>query len=233
MHNISRSVTKKDHEPKMSGRSVYVGDVDMHGCLFGKLLRSKYARAKVLGVRLPELPEGYTYVDRTDVPGDNNVNIVMDDTPVFARETVEYVGEPIGMVCGPDEGVCQDIVDRIEVDYEELEPMLDLRKADEVFFNYEYGKGDLDAAFAGADKVYDEEFQTGYQEQAYLETQGMMAVPEEGGRMFVHGSMQCAYYVHGAVMRVLNCASAARRPSPPSWHARWPLQPTSARSPSA
>lgn len=208
MQNISRSVTKKDHEPKMSGRSVYVGDVDMHGCLYGKFLRSKYARAKVLGVKLPELPEGYVYVDRTDVPGDNNVNIVMDDTPVFARETVEYIGEPIGMVCGPDEGTCQEIVDRCEVDYEELEPMLDLRKANEVFFNYEYGKGDIDAAFAQADKVYDEEFETGYQEQAYLETQGMMAVPEEGGRMFVHGSMQCAYYVHGAVMRVLNCGPA-------------------------
>ena len=208
MQNISRSVTKKDHEPKMSGRSVYVGDVDMHGCLYGKFLRSKYARAKVLGVKLPELPEGYVYVDRTDVPGDNNVNIVMDDTPVFARETVEYIGEPIGMVCGPDEDTCQEIVDRCEVDYEELEPMLDLRKANEVFFNYEYGKGDIDAAFAQADKVYDEEFETGYQEQAYLETQGMMAVPEEGGRMFVHGSMQCAYYVHGAVMRVLNCGPA-------------------------
>lgn len=50
------------------------------------------------------LPDGYYYVDRTDVPGENNVNIVMDDTPVYARETVEYIGESIGMVCGPDDG---------------------------------------------------------------------------------------------------------------------------------
>ena len=142
------------------------------------------------------------------MPGDNNVNIVMDDTPVYARETVEYIGEPIGMVCGPDETVCEDILSRIEVEYEELEPMLDLRKADEVFFNYEYEKGDIDRAFAEADKVYTEEFETGYQDQTYLETQGMMAEPEEGGRMFVHGSMQCAYYVHGAVMRALNCGPA-------------------------
>lgn len=55
---------------------------------------------------------------------------------------------------------------------------------------------------------YTEEFETGYQDQTYLETQGMMAEPEEGGRMFVHGSMQCAYYVHGAVMRALNCGPA-------------------------
>ena len=93
MHNISRSVVKKDHAPKMEGRSVYVCDIDKHGILCGKMLRSKYARAKLLSVKVPELPDGYFYVDKNDVPGDNNVNIVMDDTPVYARETVEYIGE--------------------------------------------------------------------------------------------------------------------------------------------
>lgn len=208
MENISRSVVKKDHAPKMSGKSIYVCDVDKHGVLCGKLLRSKLARAKLLEVKVPELPDGYYYVDRKDIPGDNNVNMVLDDCPVFARETVEYIGEPIGMVCGPDESVCEELVSKIEVVYEELEPVLDLRTAEEVFFNYEYGKGDLDEAFAQADKVYIEEFETGYQDQTYLETQGMMAEPEEGGRMFVHGSLQCPYYVHGAVMRVLNCGPA-------------------------
>lgn len=38
-----------------------------------------------------------------------------------------------------------------------------------------------------------------------MEPQGMMAEPEAGGKMFVHGSLQCAYYVHGAVMRALGC----------------------------
>ncbi len=208
MKTISRSVVKKDHAPKMSGQSMYVCDIDKHGVLCGKLLRSKLARAKLLEVKVPELPDGYYYIDRNDVPGDNNVNIVMDDTPVFARETVEYIGEPIGMVCGPDEAVCEELLTKFEVVYEELEPMLDLRKAEEVFFNYEYGKGDIDEAFAQADKIYEEEFETGYQDQTYLETQGMMAEPEEGGRMYVHGSMQCAYYVHGAVMRALNAGPA-------------------------
>ena len=133
------------------------------------------------------------------------MNIVMDDTPVYARETVEYIGEPIGMVVGPVESVVDRILDEIQVSYEELEPVLDLRKADTVFFDYEYGKGDMEKAFAEADKVYEEEFITGYQDQTYLETQGMMAEPEESGTMFIHGSLQCAYYVHGAIMRALGC----------------------------
>ena len=204
MEKISQSVVKKDHLPKITGRSRYVGDY-VGNILTGKMLRSSYARAKVLSVKVPELPEGYFYVDRNDVPGDNNVNIVLDDTPVYAREIVEYVGEPIAMVCGPDPKVVDQILDAIEVEYEELEPVLDLRKATEAHFDYEYGKGDLEKAYAEADKVYVEEFETGYQDQAYIECQGMMAEPEENGRMFVHGSMQCAYYVHGAVMRALGC----------------------------
>jgi CO/xanthine dehydrogenase Mo-binding subunit len=163
------------------------------------------ARAKIRSVRLPELPQGCFYVDARDVPGDNNVNIVLDDTPVFAPGTVEYIGDPIGMVCAPDEKTAAALLEQIQVEYEELEPVLDLRRATEAFFDYHFGHGDVDAAFAQADKVYEEEFETGYQEQAYLETQGMMAVPEEGGRMFVHGSLQCAYYVQGAVIRALGC----------------------------
>ncbi|MPM29607.1 putative xanthine dehydrogenase subunit D [bioreactor metagenome] len=205
MEKISQSVVKKDHEPKMSGRSLYVGDYPNDGILTGKFLRSKLARARLLGVELPTLPEGYYYVDKNDVPGDNNVNIVLDDTPVFARDTVEYIGEPIGMVVGPEEKVVDRLLSEIRVSYEELEPVLDLRRAETVFFNYEYGKGNLEKAFAEADKVYEEEFSTGYQDQTYLETQGIMAEPEENGHIYVHGSMQCAYYVHGAVMRALGC----------------------------
>lgn len=102
MKEISCPVIKKDHGDKVSGRSLYVGDYDGEGVLTGKLLHAKVAHAKIVEVILPELPQGYLYVDRNDVPGDNNVNIVKDDTPVYARETVEYIGEPIGMVVGPD-----------------------------------------------------------------------------------------------------------------------------------
>ena len=207
MKEICKSIKKKDHDPKIEGRSVYVSDYvaskDGRAILCGKLLHSTLAKARVLSVKLPELPEGYLYVDASDIPGDNNVNIVLDDTPVFCRDTVEYIGEPIGMVVGPDEKAVEKLLSQIEVEYEELEPVLDIRTADEYFFNYEFGHGDVEKAFAEADKVYEEEFITGYQDQTYLEPQGMMAEPEADGRMYVHGSLQCAYYVHGAVARVM------------------------------
>ena len=205
MEPISKSVVRKDHEPKMSGRSLYVGDYGNEGVLTGKFLRAKAARARILSVKVPELPPGYFYIDRRDVPGVNKVHIVMDDTPVFAGDVTEYIGEPIAMVAGPDPKKVDELLAAIQVDWEELEPVLDIRKSDTVFFDYEYGKGNLEEAFAQADKVYEEEFSTGYQDQTYLETQAMMAEPEEDGRMFVHGSLQCAYYVHTALMQALGC----------------------------
>ncbi len=207
MEKISTSVVKKDHSPKMEGRSLYVSDYNTAGdgspILVGKILHATVARAKILSVHVPELKTGYFYVDAKDIPGDNNVNIVLDDMPVYCRDTVEYIGEAIGMVVGPDEKEVERIRSEIRVDYGELEPVLDLRTAKEAFFNYEYGHGDVEKAFAEADHVYEEEFETGYQEQTYLETQGMMAEPEATA-MYVHGSMQCVYYVQGAVKRVLN-----------------------------
>lgn len=203
MENISRPVVKKDHEAKMSGRAVYVCDYPDEGLLTGKLVRSSRPKAKILEVRVPTLPEGYAWIDRTCVPGENRVQIVKDDTPVFANEVVEFIGETIGMVVGPDPAKVAELASQVDVAYEDLEPCLDVLESDVAFFEYEFGHGDLDAAFADADKVYQETFRTGAQEQAYLETQAMVAEPEESGRMFVHGSMQCAYYVHGAVMKAL------------------------------
>lgn len=205
MEPISKSVVRKDHAPKITGTSIYVDDYANTGVLTGRFLRSKTARARIVSVTVPELPPGYFYVDKDDVPGVNKVHIVMDDTPVFAQDTVEYIGEPIAMVVGPDVRQVEAILAGIRVEYEELEPVLDLRRADTVFFDYEYGRGDLEKAFAEADQVFTEEFSTGYQDQTYLETQGMMAEPEPDGRLFVHGSLQCVYYVHTALMQALGC----------------------------
>ncbi len=161
MKEISRSVVKKDHQIKTNGSAKYVGDFPHKDMLHGKLVRSPYARARILDIKTPPLPEGYFTVDHRDVPGVNEVHIVKDDTPVFAQATVEYVGDPVLMVVGPDEGEVERIAGEIEVVYEELPAVLDVRKADTVFFDYHFGRGDVDKAFAEADRVFEEEFQTG------------------------------------------------------------------------
>ena len=200
--DIKDSVVKIDHASKVRGEAVYVADHPVDDMLSGRVLRSKKPRARILGVKLPDMPEGYLYIDKDDVPGKNQVHIVLDDTPVFAEDTVEFVGDPIGMIVGPDEDEVGRLLERTEVEYEELVPVLRLEDADTVFFDYGYKKGDAVKAFARADHIIEEEFRTGFQEHVYLETNGMIARPY-ADRMVVHGSLQCPYYVHRAVTEAL------------------------------
>jgi CO/xanthine dehydrogenase Mo-binding subunit len=169
--------------------------------LFGRILRSTIAKGVVKDIRLPELPEGCMYVDSNDIPGVNEVHMIQDDTPVFTFN-VEYIGEPIGMLFGPDESEVEKLLHKIEVKYEELEPVFDVRKSNDVFFEYTIEKGDAEKAFKEADNVYEGTFETGLQEHMYLETNGMIAEYKDG-KMFIHGSLQCPYYVHTAVVRAL------------------------------
>ena len=160
MEAISKSVRKKDHDDKMGGYSLYVADYPSEGVLCGKMLRSQKARAALLGVEVPSLPEGYFYVDARDVPGDNQVHIVLDDTPVYAADTVEYIGEPIAMICGPDEETVRRLRDECRVLYGEQKPVTDFKDAKESFFEYHFGR--LSRTFEGFRHLEQVEFAQGF-----------------------------------------------------------------------
>ncbi len=204
MREISQSVIKKDHGDKISGKALYVDDIKPEGLLHGRILHAEKPCAEIAAIRLPELPGGYCIVDRNDVPGENRVSIVDNDTPVFAEGRVNYVGEPILMVVGPDPDTVERILREIKIDYREETPVLDPLSSDTVFYEYGYTKGDPELAFREADRVIEEEFETGYQEQAYLEPQGMIAWVENE-KTVICGSLQCPYYVFGAVQKMLGC----------------------------
>lgn len=199
---IGNSVKKKDHDAKISGQASYVDDIVMEGMLYGKMLRSTKARARIKNIVLPKISDDYFIIDKDDVTGENKIHVVLEDMPVFPEDTVEYIGDPILMVAGPDRKEIARILSEIVVDYEELEPVFDVQKSEISFFHHNYEKGDMNHAFEEADRIITETFETGQQEQAYLETNGLIAYPQDG-RIVVRGSMQCPYYVIGAVSKAL------------------------------
>ena len=202
MKSISKSIPKIDHLEKISGNAKYVADLPTKDVYFGKLVRSSVAKAKLKGIQLPILPEEYFFYGAPDVPGINNVDIIFDDTPVFAGDIVEYIGDPIGVLVGPCERTVHQLVKEVKVDYELLEPVFDPKESDTTFFYVNINKGNVEEVFATADKVYKEHFSTGLQEQAYLETNGVIASYEDG-KITIRASLQCPYYIHGAVAKVI------------------------------
>ncbi len=195
MENIGKSVVKMDHKVKTTGAAKYIADLPTDGVLHGKFLRSSVSHARIKNITLPELPEGYMIVDKDDVTGENVVGIGLRDMPVFAVEKVEYIGDPILMVVGPDEHKVEEIVAEIIVDYDELPAEFDATKSTNAFYEYQYEKGDVDAAFNNADSIFEEVLYSGYQEHMYLETNGIIADYHDG-KMTIRGSMQCPYYIY-------------------------------------
>jgi CO/xanthine dehydrogenase Mo-binding subunit len=90
----------------------------------------------------------------------------------------------------------------VDINYKKLRPVFDPRKSKKIFKKIDIVKGDAARAMRGADRVVEGEYTTGHQEQLYIETNGVIAVPERGG-VTIYGSMQCPYYVHKALCVLL------------------------------
>lgn len=199
MKDISIPIKKVDGYEKMSGGATYVADIKMDGMLYAMTKRSTIARGQIKDVFVPDLPKGYYIVDHHDVPGKNVVKVIFDDWPVFTDGRVSYIGEPILLVIGPDKNLVSRIVDQIKIDYLEEEPVFEWKDS---VIHYAFDKGRGDAVFEAADRVIKEVYETGYQEQAYIETQGFIGYPE-GEKVTLIGSIQCPYYVKNAVIQAL------------------------------
>src|SRR5205085_6998594 len=75
---------------------------------------------------------------------------------------------------------------------------------DNIFKTFLVEKGDVDSAWSKADLIVEAEYETGAQEQLYIEPQGMIASFDAETGITVWGSMQCPYYVHKALMPLLD-----------------------------
>jgi CO/xanthine dehydrogenase Mo-binding subunit len=215
--DISIPIPKVDHREKISGEAVYVGDMKLPGMLFAKTLRSERARAWIKAVHTPQLPDGFFMVDYHDIPGQNRVKIIINDQPFFAEDRVNYIGEPILLVVGPDKQTILELMSEIRVEYQDIPAVLTMEDAENpdlppifdgknYFAEYRVTKGDPEAGFAKAKYFFEEEFSTGYQEQLYLEPQGVVGV-YENNQVTVYGSIQCPYYVRDAVMQAFGWSS--------------------------
>ncbi len=200
MFDPKKSSRKVDHDEKCAGTAQYVSDIRMDGMNYARTLRSSVTHAKIKAIRIPDLPSGYAIVDHRDILSENYVKMIFADWPVFAKDVVNYIGEPILLVVGPDPREVARIMALIQVEYEELPSQFKLTDSR---IARHFKKGNLDQAFKDAQHLFEETFETGYQEQAYIEPQGMLAYPEGPNKITLIGSIQCPYYVKNAVLTCL------------------------------
>lgn len=142
-----------------------------------------------------------------DILGVNEIGTVRHDEPLLARDQVFYHGQLIGLVVGETEAACRSAAKTIEIEYEDLPPILSIEDAiaansfhtDPNFIR----RGEVDRALEKAPHRFQGCFRLGGQDHFYLETQAAIAVPGEDASMQITSSTQHPSEVQHLVSHVL------------------------------
>jgi len=200
---------------KLRGREQYVDDLPLDGCLWGATVRSPAPRGRIREVLFGDGIDWseYVVVDHRDIPGHNSVFLIEEGQPVLAAHRVRHLHEPIVLLAHLSRDAVRRAAAAVQVLVDPDPAFLDFRTVprpeqiqhgdDNVLKRLRIEKGDVERALAEAPLVVEGVYETGAQEHLYLETQGMQAW-EEDGVVTVTGSMQCPYYVLGALCHALN-----------------------------
>ena len=201
---LGTSPPRPDGASKVDGSLRYADDRSSKGMWQGATLRSPHPHARIRKLQWhPErAPEGAVCVTASDLPGPNGVQLLDDDWPVLAADIVQHVGEPVAVVAAPTRLEARQALKAIEVDYEPLEPILDLSTAgrSEPLYSLELESGDTQRQLGKAHLVVEGTYRTGHQEHIYIECQVVSAVWEADGTLVVEGSLQCPYFVHRSLV---------------------------------
>jgi CO/xanthine dehydrogenase Mo-binding subunit len=207
----------------VTGRTRYVDDVRIGRTLWVKALRSPHHHAGIvrLDTARAEAAKGvHAVITQADVPKNVYGHLeglgVPADEPLLAEDDVRYRGQPIAAVAAESEEAAIEGVRAIEIEYEEREPLFDLRRAFDAdapsihqwgpvynhFGPYNHRrvrKGDIEGAFDRADTIVEGVYRPQAIDQVPLETQVALAVPEPDGRLTIYSCTQAMYFSMGVV----------------------------------
>ena len=152
---VGKPIPRVDALEKVTGKAIYGDDLIFPNLLYGKVLRSKFAHAKILRIDTSDAEKfpgvkaivtGKEFATKFDNP---LVGSPLADQPFLAVEKVRYIGEPIAVVAAINQEIAEDALDLIRVEYEQLSAVLNVEDAlkydmplvHENFNNFRYSPG--------------------------------------------------------------------------------------------
>ncbi len=193
------------------GESRFVDDfTHPEGLLFAAPLVSPVAhgRIKVLDTEPARSADGVRGVFTAgDIPGENQVGMIIPDEALLADCIVHYVGQPVALVAAVSEECAREALKQIRLEIEELPAVFDPRQAaargELIVPSRTFSLGDVGGAWNKCEVIVAGKVESGGQEHVYLETQGALAMHEEEGRIKLFSATQSLTVVQKAVARLL------------------------------
>ena len=223
---IGHPAGRTEGPDKTTGSALYAFDVCPPGTLWAKALRSPYPAARIEAIdtsRAEALPGVRAVLTGAGVAGLLQGRQVRD-VPLLAQGVVRFAGERVAVVAADDEETAQRAAGMIAVEYEEMTPLLDAQDAaradarlihpgmgayegfrrppaqpSNVFFSATFGIGDVDAGFAEADLVFEDEYRCARTHPAFFEPRCCVVSVESGGRAHVWSSNKTPFGLRQAL----------------------------------
>jgi carbon-monoxide dehydrogenase large subunit len=178
---LGRARLRKEDERLITGQTNWTDNIKLPGMLHVAFLRSPFAHARIRSVDVsaarnePGVIAAYSGADFAGEQGSLpcawpvTPDIIIPDHPPMATEEVRYVGEAVACVVARDRYAAADALNAIEIDYDPLPPVLDIREAikdgspkvheaGNQSFDFLFQQGDLDATFRDAPVVVERTF---------------------------------------------------------------------------
>ena len=227
---------RPDGADKVTGRAQYGADFQMSGLLYGKVLRSPHAHARIKSIdtsRAEAYPGVMAVITAKDLPEAKRDKPESGFTPsdnVMAGNKALYKGHAIAAVAAVNMHVAEAAASLIDVDFEVLPSVVNVRDAmkddaplvqetlttrefgeetgkhSNIATHFKYELGDPDVGFSRADFVVEREFSTKMVHQGYIEPQNASALWNADGHLTVWTSTQGAFNVRELVGKILNKA---------------------------
>ncbi len=222
---VGQPEPKVDGVKLAAGRPVFTDDVKLEGTLYGALLTSPHAHARIKRIdasRARALPGVHAVLTHADIPrvkyasGGQSYPQPPPFDQVVLDDKVRHVGDRVAIVAAETQELAQRALRLIDVEYEVLPHVLDPEEAmkddapmihDEpdtegiydaqhnVVHHIEAEAGDGEAQWARADHVFEGEYRTSQQQQAHIEPHVCITYWDEDGRLVVRSSTQVPFHI--------------------------------------
>jgi 4-hydroxybenzoyl-CoA reductase alpha subunit len=221
-YNVLNSrAPRVDAHDKVTGKAKYTDDMSLPGMLFGAILHSSLAHARILNIdtsKAEKLPGVKAVITHKDTPGIVfGVSPARYDEQMLASDRVRYIGDEIAAVAATSPDIARRALDLIEVEFEELPLVLTAQEAmtegapqlhdrykrnivQEVHWHF----GDVEAARGQADIIRTDELTSKMQDAAFLEPQAALANCDGRGYLTMYSSTQAPHYIQRTVAMALN-----------------------------
>ena len=189
---LGNSALRPDGAHKVQGSFEFTSDMHAENMLWGATLRSPHPYAKIVSIDTSAalaLSGVHCVITADDVPGKPTYGLISSDQPVFAKDVVRYMGEPVAAVAADHPETCRRALSLITVVYEVLTPLTDPEDAIAGSFDPIHPDGNVirhqriirgDQTITGA-VVVEGEYVIGMQDQAFLGLEAALAIPDPDG----------------------------------------------------